>query len=336
MMSRHNYTNPAFCQQSEFVPAKPNHSGSRSAYNSPAKIQRSDLTRSYNRISSTLVRQNTFACHGSDRANNINQPPKPGPKPGGARLVDQYVSNTSIAGACYGSVASALDTSFASKQSSGRYALVPVEEIPTNDKGRYAILPAEHSVITHSATRTTKSQDNLDRYSSISELNDEPANLSDQFCSLPPLSSPPPSLTQNRLKNAFSSDFGSKSFILYDQKSNQKYEVVPTEDNEELVDPNHEIIQMHNGRAHRYAVIPAEDDETCLNEDTEEDIIKAPPPPPQKDYLRDSIRKSQRNLTPQKDLTPASTPKRNPLATQMLHELLSTPKRQDFTPKNSP
>ncbi|XP_021710494.1 uncharacterized protein LOC110679593 isoform X2 [Aedes aegypti] len=343
-MSRHNYTNPAFCQQSEFIPPKSSQNGSKSAYNSPAKIQRSELTRSYNRISSSLVRQNTFSCHGSDRRNVL--PPLPGPKPGGARLIDQYSSNTSISGTRYGSVASALDNSLSSNKHStiGRYALVPVEEIPTNDKGRYAVLPIEQSLITASTTRIVKSQENLDRFCSTSELNEETANLSDQFCSLPPLSSPPKVTTQNRLKNAFSSDFGSKSFILYDQKSNQRYEVVPTEADEELVDPNHEIIQMHNGRAHRYAVIPTEDDdETCLNEEAEvEESKKLPPPLPQKDYMRESIRKSRRNLlsstTPAPVVVATTTPpkKPNPLATQMLHELLSTPKRQDFTPKNSP
>lgn len=329
-MSRHNYTNPAFCQQSEFPAGKIVQNGSRSAYNSPAKIQRTQLTRSYNRISSTLVRQNSFACHGSERSDKTVLPPRPGPKPiTGSKSADRYASNVSISGTRYGSVASALDTSLSSGQkSSGRYALVPVEEIPTTEKGRYAIVPANMSV---ASNRIIRSQDNLDRCSSISELSAEPANLSDQFCSLPPLSSPPlQTAPQNRLKNAFSSDFGSKSFILYDQKSNQRYEVVPTEDNEELVDPNHEIIQMHNGRAHRYAVIPTEDEESCLNEDTDEEVRKLPPPPPQKDYLT----KSQLNLTPQQSYT--ASPKRNPLATQMLHELLSTPKRQDSTPNNSP
>lgn len=329
-MSRHNYTNPAFCHQSELPAGKIVQNGSRSAYNSPAKIQRTQLTRSYNRISSTLVRQNSFACHGAERSDKTILPPRPGPKPiAGPKSADQYASNVSISGSRYGSVASALDTSVGGGQkTSGRYALVPVEEIPTTEKGRYAIVPGNISV---ASNRVIRSQDNLDRCSSIAELSADPANLSDQFCSLPPLSSPPlQTVPQNRLKNAFSSDFGSKSFILYDQKSNQRYEVVPTEDDEELVDPNHEIIQMHNGRAHRYAVIPAEDEESCLNEDTDEEPRRLPPPPPQKDYLT----KSQLNLTPQKSYT--ASPKRNPLATQMLHELLSTPKRQDSTPKNSP
>ncbi|XP_058821271.1 uncharacterized protein LOC131683364 [Topomyia yanbarensis] len=335
-MSRHNYTNPAFCQQSEFSPEKLKLVNARSAYNSPAKIQRSELTRSYNRISSSLVRQSSFAYHGTERLRQSVLPPKPGPKPGGARMVDQYASNTSIPGTRYGSLASALDTSNCSKQPSGRYALVPVEEIPSNDKGKYVILPVEHSML-KSSTRVIKSQENLDRYSSTSELNDDPINLSDQFCSLPPTSSPPIPLTQNKLKNAFSSDFGSKSFVLYDQKSNQRYEVVPTEDNEELVDPNHEIIQMHNGRAHRYAVIPAEDYETCLSEESNEAFKQPPAPPSQRDSMRDNFKKSQHNLTPQKFVsTDTSSPKRNALATQMLHELLSTPRRTDCTPSSSP
>ncbi|XP_055644183.1 uncharacterized protein LOC129780196 [Toxorhynchites rutilus septentrionalis] len=330
-MSNHNYTNPAFCQQSELQPSAFYQSASRSTFNSPAKIHRSELTRSFNRISSSITRQNSFACHGPERANNRVLPPT-----AGSGIADQYVSHTSVAGARYASISSALDTSISSKKSSGRYALVPVEEIAANDKGRYAILPIEHNAISVPSARIVKSQEHLDRYSSISNLDDEPANLSDQFCSLPPLSSPIPPVTQNRLKNAFSSDFGSKSFILYDQKSNQRYEVVPTEEDEELVDPNHEIIQMHNGRAHRYAVIPTEDDETCLDE--EQSIKNDPQSPCQKVATRENINRSQPSIIPQR--TPStrtvSTPKKNPLATQMLHELLSTPKREEFTPKNSP
>lgn len=329
-MSNHNYTNPAFCQQSELTPSAIYQSVSKSAFNSPAKIHRSELTRSFNRISSSVIRQNSFACHGVERSSNRFLPSSPGPA-----TADQYVSNTSISGARYGSVSSALDTSINSKKSSGRYALVPVEEIPVNDKGRYAILPIEHNTINVPPARVVKSQENLDRYASSSDLNDEALNLSDQFCSLPPFSSNLSQTPQNRLKNAFSSDFGSKSFILYDQKSNQRYEVVPTEDDEELVDPNHEIIQMHNGRAHRYAVIPTEDDETCLDEDqfNKNDLQS----PRQRELTRESIRKSQLNTISQRtsNTLTESSPKKNPLATQMLHELLSTPRRQDFTPKNS-
>ncbi|XP_058452033.1 uncharacterized protein LOC131430828 isoform X2 [Malaya genurostris] len=331
-MSRHNYTNPAFCQQSEFFPEKKNSVSTRSAFISPAKIQRSELTRSYNRISaSTLVRQSSFACHGQEKLSRNVLPPEPGPKPTEPGIHGKYASSTSIIAPRYSSSSTALDTSIGIKQSIGQYALVPVEEISLNDKSKYAILP--ESLI--KSTRIIKSQDNLDRYSSTSELNDEQINLFDQFRSLPPLSSPPNAINQNRLKNAFSSDFGSKSFVLYDQKSNQRYEVVPTEDNEELVDPNHEIIQMHNGRAHRYAVIPAEDDETCLTE--ESNISFKRPQHPIRENVGDNFSKSQRNLTPQRySSADTSSPKRNALATQMLHELLNTPRRNECTPNTSP
>ncbi|XP_055549539.1 uncharacterized protein LOC129732574 isoform X2 [Wyeomyia smithii] len=330
-MSKHNYTNPAFCQQSEFVSGNANNTCAKGAYKSSSRIERNNLTRSYNRISSGIVRQNSFACHGIETSCE-----KLVPNSKSDRVTEKYASNTSIVGARYGSVSSILDTSISNKQLSGRYALVPVEEIPVTDKSRYTVLPMEHTLTNDSSSRTIRSQDNIDRYSSITELNIEPNNLSDQFCSLPPLTTPPQSLTQNRLKNAFSSDFGSKSFVLFDQKSNQRYEVVRTEDNEELVDPNHEIIQMHNGRAHRYAVIPTDNNETCLTEKIKEDFKQ--PPTPQRDNVYDTYKKSLCNLTPQRTLSTGETssPTQQALATQMLHELLSTPRRADITPSNSP
>lgn len=51
-----------------------------------------------------------------------------------------------------------------------------------------------------------------------------------------------------------------KSLILVDQKSQQRYAIVPTADDEQNVDANSEIIQIQNGRAHRYAVIPTDYD----------------------------------------------------------------------------
>ncbi|CAD6992266.1 unnamed protein product [Ceratitis capitata] len=75
-----------------------------------------------------------------------------------------------------------------------------------------------------------------------------------------------------KIKHAFSSDFGSKTFLIVDKNSNQRYQMVPTAENEELVDDNQEIIQMHNGRAHRYAVIPTEEeDEVLMTQDEEEE-----------------------------------------------------------------
>lgn len=79
-----------------------------------------------------------------------------------------------------------------------------------------------------------------------------------------------------RLKPAFSTDFvANKSLILVDQKSQQRYAIVPTADDEDLVDANEEIIQMHNGRAHRYAVIPTtaadDSDGEAIDDDGHED-----------------------------------------------------------------
>lgn len=75
-----------------------------------------------------------------------------------------------------------------------------------------------------------------------------------------------------RLKPAFSTDFvANKSLILVDQKSQQRYAIVPTAEDEELVDANEEIIQMHNGRAHRYAVIPTTQSGDDDDDDDEHD-----------------------------------------------------------------
>jgi hypothetical protein len=146
---------------------------------------------------------------------------------------------------------------------------------------------------------------------------------------------------------AFSTDFGSKSFIIFDQKNQQRYAVVPTEENEEIVDDNHEIIQMHNGKAHRYAVIPTdEEEETCLNGNFDK------PTPPA--YAVAMSRRTSPQRTPQKQLIQQkmsalpslpSTPSKNSLATQKLHELLTTPQKQSpfirqhstpLSPNNSP
>ncbi|XP_058061962.1 uncharacterized protein LOC131212205 [Anopheles bellator] len=176
-------------------------------------------------------------------------------------------------------------------------------------------------------------------------------NLSDQFRSLPPMMTShstaldlqQQSSPGSRLKNAFSSDFGSKSFILFDQRNNQRFEMVPTEEDEELVDENQEIIQMHNGRAHRYAIIPSvadDEDETCLSHGNsygaeEPPIVqrsparppsslsvrhpRAPAPPP-------GVMATPPKAPPQPGRI-ETTPKKN-LATLKLHELLTTPQKQ--------
>lgn len=378
-MSRHNYTNPAFCQQSEFFPSNTNR-------NTPAQIHRSESTRSFQRSSSTLTMstppsKNAKIGNGIQRINSVSgyhqqqqqpgcvnvTPPRPGPKPS-SRL------NIQNAGSRYGSVSTIADDTKVNAHS-GRYALVPVEELPTNKNGRYAVVPAQEAeMIRSGSTRFAKSQDNLDRYSSSPFSTDEPGNLSDQFCSLPPISPPAnQKSTEGRLTSAFSTDFSSKSFVFYDQKSMQRYAVVPTEDNEELVDPNHEIIQMHNGRAHRYAVIPTDEEETCLSGEFETTPV-SPNRIVNQNNNYDTIQEQRsRGLSPKRNMTPKNifintaspskpsfqqrqqqhlqqpippqqiTPKKNPIATQKLHELLSTPQKpmkrpqsNATTPKNSP
>lgn len=259
----------------------------------------------------------------------LSLPPRPGPKP--IRVVEGTAAPPKVppfpAGSRYGSI-----TDMQNQSTSGRYALVPVEELNSSSEGRYAVLPAK------TASRyISKSQENLDRFVDDDEL---PHNYSDQFISLPPISSPK---KEGGMMPAFSTDFGSKSFIIFDQKSHQRYAVVPTEENEELVDENHEIIQMHNGKAHRYAVIPTDEEETCLNGDFDK------PTPPA--YAVAMSRRTSPQRTPQKQLAqrapelPPTTPRKNSLATQKLHELLTTPQKQSpfirqhstpLTPKNSP
>ncbi|CAD7082487.1 unnamed protein product [Hermetia illucens] len=303
-MSRHNYTNPAFCQKSEFYN---NSSSGRSQCieqerDNSVRIQRSESTRSFHAATRkgsglpTTGRQQV-------RANYSQTPPKPGPKPHSAK-----------------------NEQFGNRTGSGRYALVPVEELPSSNKGRYAIIPeSERNLL----QRFSKSQDFLNRYDHLPvEDNDRATSFdeqSDTCMSLPPITS---NYEGGKMKSAFSSDFGSNYFVLVDQKSNQRYTVVPTAEDEEIVD-NHEIIQMHNGRAHRYAVIPNDEEETCLsNPDigptnnsyaTINDSPRQPPP-----Y----------SSTPRKMAAPSrsqtGTPLKNPIATQKLHDILSTPRKQSL------
>lgn len=306
-MSRHNYTNPAFCQQSEFYPNSSNSVPAKS----PIKIYRSESVRSFKQT--TRVKQPVQ--HFSPK------PPKVGPKPQ-VNLSSRYPEKS-------------IQSSYESTNVSGRqnnhsveYALVPLTEIPSSSKGRYACVPADDvRKLQQTTTRFTRSQDDLDRFSSL------PVNINDHddsFTSLPPC----PTQDTSRLKAAFSSDFGNKSLIVVDQNSQQRYAIVPTEDDEELVDANHEIIQMHNGRAHRYAMIPTDDEETCLSSEIEMSPIRNT-----NNYA--TIKESPRyqptypyQRTPQKD-RPPPTPTKNTLATQKLQELLSTPQKPQLQRQGS-
>jgi hypothetical protein len=366
MSARHDYTNPAFCQQEEnlfttpkkkvvaannfdrIVASAPSNKFAKSnAGNHLTRIQRSESSRSFQQSAVRTKSQsgtNGFRCGQSlrhiSRSDYPALPPKPGPKP------------ASTAGSRYGSVQS-IDGS--RQTSSGRYALVPVEELSRNNQGRYAVLPAQHAESLVALNRIVKSQDNLDQFGHKEAAGDK-HNLSDQFCSLPPMSPMSP-MDENKLKAAFSTDFGSKSFILYDQKSQQKFTVVPTEDNEEFVDADksNEIIQMHNGRAHRYAVIPTEDEdeeeeeETCLSNESLETTVQHKystireqrplPPKPMPIVVATHRTPQKRVIVDQACPTPPAlvTPRKaNPLATQKLHELLSTPQKQMRSQGNTP
>uniref|UniRef100_A0A182TXK5 Uncharacterized protein n=1 Tax=Anopheles melas TaxID=34690 RepID=A0A182TXK5_9DIPT len=406
MTSQHNYTNPAFCQQSEFYtpPKTPGMAGSlmsvaatTTTSSSMATRRNEQLTRSYNRISSKIVnRQHSIASF--DQRTRAGGSPMPGKPLVNARLLDRYGP---VGGNGTQQQQQQQPQSLGGGSTSGsRYALVPVEEIPFNVVRKYSVVnETQLSLgVTSSASR---SEEFLDRVGSVPNLNgggrmivrdpnrngtlnrtQEAAvgeeenddredddggvhNLSDQFRSLPPMmSSHSTALDQHsgsRLKNAFSSDFGSKSFILYDQRNNQRFEMVPTEEDEELVDDNQEIIQMHNGRAHRYAIIPSiadDEDETCLSNGGVMDepptaIHRTPsslsqqqqhcggvsavsvsrretPNPPKPPGKAGSVTSTPSKVHPGQQQREETTPKKN-AATQKLHELLTTPQK---TPKH--
>lgn len=333
-MSRHNYTNPAFEDETY----------SRPTSQAVPLVHRSASIRSFHSVASRsgIQRMNSgqsLNCshHQLHQTPLLSLPPRPGPKPISTRIVEGNAAPPQVlpypTGSRYGSISDVQNQS-----TSGRYALVPVEDLNKSSQRRYAVLPEQ------AASRFVKSQENLDRYVEQDE-EDSPHNYSAQFTSLPPISSPK---KDGGMMPAFSTDFGSKSFIIFDQNSHQRYAVVPTEENEEIVDENHEIIQMtNNGKAHRYAVIPTDEKETCLNGEFDK------PTPP--GYAVTMSRRTSPQRTPQKQLIhqrmneplPAvpSTPKKNPLATQKLHELLTTPQKQSpfirqhstpLSPKNSP
>uniref|UniRef100_A0A182NR66 RNA helicase n=1 Tax=Anopheles dirus TaxID=7168 RepID=A0A182NR66_9DIPT len=396
MTSQHNYTNPAFCQQSEFyTPPKTPAAGASlmsiaAASASCTTTRRNEqLTRSYNRISSKIVNRQHSLASFDQRTRVGGGSPMPGKPLVNTRLLDRY-------GPVGGNGSQQQQQqqqqqTMSGSNSGSRYALVPVEEIPFNVVRKYSVVN-ETQLSLGVVGSSSRSEEFLDRVGSVPNLNgrnrdqsrygvvsdainrtqegveeeeededDGVHNLSDQFRSLPPMmSSHSTALDQHsgsRLKNAFSSDFGSKSFILYDQRNNQRFEMVPTEEDEELVDENQEIIQMHNGRAHRYAIIPSvadDEDETCLSNGgngTEEpptaihrspasrtpsslsaqqrgcvQVSRSETPKPQLPgggAPPGSITSTPSKVYPSRDET---TPKKNP-ATQKLHELLTTPQK---------
>lgn len=141
------------------------------------------------------------------------------------------------------------------------------------------------------------------------------------------------------MKNAFSTNFDPNQFL----RSDSKYTLIPTDKDEEIVDDNHEVIEIHNGKqVHRYAVLSTdideedeeEEEETCLSNQ-----MKTIPPqmrPQQPHFFNPNHSyatiREKGIASPQKFHQPVatsspqriSTPQKN-LATQRLHELLSTP-----------
>lgn len=335
-----HYTNPAF--EGEFCPRM--NSLTSIEGNSEIKIPRNEMIHLAQR-GNCANRPRNFQVS-NQRIQKVQQrslPPKPGPKPNHYDF--QIGSKEQLANH---------NTSMPFNTSG--YALVPLEDLPNSRKDRYAILPPAEVNRMNSSLRLTKSQDNLDF------VHDE----EDSFISLPAIQEP--EKPEQKLLSAFSTDFINKSMILVDQNSMQRYTIVPTDDDEEVVDTNHEIIEMHNGRLHRYAVIPTEDDdENCANQESNVSAQVIHKNSPLKIYankrLPTVVEKQQQKipskLVSRENLTSMEhnesrenqirtnytsmrslnymprTPTKNPIATQKLHELLSTPRKETLQRQGS-
>lgn len=381
-MSQHNYTNPAFCQSSEFYPVPSAKSSvSNHAHTDAAIVTESIYNRSLNLNFNALQSNCRNPREGPLRiqrsmstrsfVSQANATMRKTPMPNSHQQQQQRTSQQDCNNKKYTAVNLQFTTAaaFEPRSGSGRYALVPVEELSGSGNKRYAIVPGSSLMTTK---RYTKSQDDLDRYAESRERlqsDDEPHSFHEDtagqgFSSLPPVFGDVPSLPTKRrhfqrtvpppppplpakIKHAFSSDFGSKSFLIVDKHSNQRYQMVPTAEDEELVDENQEIIQMHNGRAHRYAVIPTDDDEeeTCLSTSdlNQSQNLLALNYEPAHTTLRTSTPQkgvSMANLASTSSSSYPNTPLKNPAATKMLHELLSTPRKTPMsrsahtTPRN--
>lgn len=316
-----HYTNPAFCQKSEFYPQEL----SSNEYKHFNKSIQSDLR----------------AQRNQQQINQRQLPPKPGPKAIKFNINSEYAAKVALP---------KIQKSETNTHQNG-YALVPINEIPSTSKDRYAILPASQAHILHNnSLRLSKSQDNLDFDFSESTYEEE-----DSFTSLPVFTS---TVDTRKLIPAFSSDFINSTFGSSEQTGVQRYAIVPTDDDEDLVDSNHEIIKMCNGRAHRYAVIPADDGE--IRQPVEYKMRRGKLNKSQSFYVGSTQKKMVRNDTPptvsnedayncttmgrhskfnietQSSILPTQrmremphTPTKNLNATQKLHELLSTPRKDD-------
>ncbi|XP_031621037.1 uncharacterized protein LOC116339344 [Contarinia nasturtii] len=335
-----HYTNPAF--ESEFCPRMSSLTSIEA--NSEINLPRSEILHLAQRRNWTNRPRNFQGTN--QRIQKVQQrslPPKPGPKP---NHYDFHIGSKEQLSKCH-------NTSMQFNTSG--YALVPLEDLPSSSKDRYAILPTTelNMMRSSSSLRLTKSQDNLDF------VHDE----EDSFISLPAIQEPQEN--EKKLISAFSSDFINKSMILVDQNSQQRYTIVPTDDDEEVVDTNHEIIEMHNGRLHRYAVIPTDDDDEngiinhvtnvhsnvhhqnsplkmCTNKQRLTTVAEKQQQQPKiqstlasrehlnttMEYNESRENQMRTNYQSLKSLNyMPRTPTKNPIATQKLHELLSTPRK---------
>lgn len=339
-----HYTNPAFCQKSEFYPREI--SSTSNQVNNCSISERGEFLRSIPKNTWTAqsvqfeLQTHQNKQHPVIRPNRLT--PKHGSKP------TYFNSNTE---SYFDEELTKCHSSKSNVNGNG-YALVPLDELPSTQKDRYAILPATKAFMMHnSSMRLTKSQDDLDYDTTEFVYEDE-----DNFTSLPVFNS---QQDDGKLVSAFSTDFINKSIVLIDQNNMQRYTVVPTDDDEEVVDSNHEIIEMYNGRVHRYAVIPTDEDESHMNKEFRVDSnahhknqmlnkipkgghpTKLKTPPNNKPFLRplkigdlQPVLSHKTNPKAQASMhynEPSNripeTPTKNPVATQKLHELLSTPRK---------
>lgn len=333
-----HYTNPAFCQKSEFYPQNIS-LNENDDFNKPTQSEFLSIAAR----DALVFRSQNLGIRAHKSQQQINQrqlPPKPGPKAIKFNINTEYPLKEALP---------QYRNSETKTQHNG-YALVPLDELPTTSKDRYAILPASQAHIMHSnSLRLSKSQDNLDIDFTESAYEEE-----DSFTSLPVFTT----LVDNRkLIPAFSSDFINNTFGSSEQNGTQRYTIVPTDDDEDLVDSNHEIIEMCNGRAHRYAVIPADDNEryrpvecgvrpSKLSKSQSFDVgsiqkkIIRYETPSKTNENGCSAPATDRHANPSLNIkthTPTlasqsmkeipNTPTKNLNATQKLHELLSTPRK---------
>lgn len=339
-----HYINPAFCQKSEFCPRM------SSSTSSEANIQNRKLHNTVYIASRNDWNDWNDRCIGG--LEEVNRNCEKQFKLTQQRKQTQNSNYFDVDTKCEENVTKCLNTT--TQPNTSGYALVPLEELPSTSKNRYAIVPpTEAHILCNSSLRLTKSQDDLDV---LPELGHEGE---DSFTSLPAFI---PQEDSRKLFSAFSSDFINKSMILVDQNSLQRYTIVPTDDDEEVVDSNHEIIEMHNGRVHRYAVIPTDDDGNVMNQsNVRSNNLDNSPVEIGCSKKFEKQHKLQPKFMDRENLTTPDfsvnrhiqtrmchisntkgqatkkydesrkklpgTPTKNPIATQKLHELLSTPRK---------